>query len=67
MHKNVVHLHLIHFPDEQPQVAVGESGLIVTTLECLEGVNSPLLNLRPQSNGKRRQTFSGHLKLTQPT
>ena len=34
MHVNVVHLHLIHFCDEQPQVAVRESELIVTSLEC---------------------------------
>ena len=58
MHVNVVHLHLIHYCDEQPQVAVRESALIVTSLECHKGVNSPLLNLQPQSEGQGRQTFS---------
>ena len=60
MHKNVVHLHLIHFCDEQAQVAVRESALIVTSLECHKGVNSPLLNLQLQSEGQGRQTFSTH-------
>ena len=58
MHENVVHLHLIHFCDEQPQVAVRESALIVTSLECHKGTNSPLLNLEPQSEGEGKQTFS---------
>ena len=45
MHENVVHLHLIHFCDEQPQVAVRDRVLIVTSLECHQDVNSLLLNL----------------------
>ena len=60
MHVNAVHLYLIHYCDGQPQVAVRESALIVTSLECHKGVNSPLLNLQPQSKGQGRQTFSTH-------
>ena len=60
MHKNVVHLHLLHFCDEQPQVAVRESALILTSLECQKGVNSPVLHLQPQSKGEGRQTFWTH-------
>ena len=56
MHENVVHLHLIHFCDEQTQVAVRESALIVTSRECHKGVNSPLLNLQSQSEGHGRQS-----------
>ena len=48
MYENVVHLHLIHFCDEHPTVAVRESALIATSLECHKDVNSPLLNLKPQ-------------------
>ena len=66
MHENVVHLHVIHFCDEQPQIAVRESALIVTSLECRKGVNSPLLYLQPKSEVERRKTFSTHWKLTQP-
>ena len=50
---------LIHFCDEQPQVAVKESALIVTSLECHNNIN-----LQPQSEGDGRQTFSTHWKLT---
>ena len=57
MYENVVHLHLIHFCDEQPQVAAREPALIVTSLECHKGVNSPLLNLQPQLEGEGRQRF----------
>ena len=60
MHENVVHLHLIHFCDEQPQVAVRESALIVTSRECHKDVSIPLLNLQSQSEGHGRQTFSTH-------
>ena len=66
MHKNVVYLHLIRFCDEQPQVAVRESALIVTSLECHKGIKSPLQNLQPQSEGKERQAFSKHWELIQP-
>ena len=66
MHENVVQLHLIHFCDEQPQVAVRESALITISLECHKGVKSPLPNLQPQSEGEGRQTLLTHLKLTQP-
>ena len=69
MYENVVHSYLIHFCDEQPQVAVRESALTVSSLECHKGVNSQLLNLQPQSEGERRQTLSTHwicnLQLTQ--
>ena len=54
MHENLVHLHLIHFSDEQPQVVVREPALIVTSLECHKGVNSPLKNLQPQSEVEGR-------------
>ena len=60
MHGNVVHLHLIHFCDEQPQVAVRESTLIVTSLECHKDVNILLLNFQPQQEGERRQIFPTH-------
>ena len=60
MHENVVRLHLIYFCDEQAQVAVRESAVIVTSLECHKGVNSPLINLQPQSEGQGRQTFLTH-------
>ena len=36
----MVHLHLIHFCDEQPQAAVRDPALIVTSLEYHKGVNS---------------------------
>ena len=54
MHENLVHLHLMHFSDEQPQVAVREPALIVTSLKCHKGVNSPLKNLQPQSEVEGR-------------
>ena len=60
MNENVVHLHLIRFCDEQTQVAVRESAVMVTLLECHKGVNSPLLNLQPQSEGQGKQTFPTH-------
>ena len=63
---NVVHLHLIHFCDEQPQVVVRESTLIVTSLECHKGIISPLLYLQPQSEGGERQTLSIQGKLNRP-
>ena len=52
MHENIVHMHLIHFCDEQPQVAVKESALIVTSLECHNNIN-----LQPQSEGDGGKHF----------
>ena len=42
MHENVVQLHLIHFCDEQPQVAVRESALITTSLEYHIGIKKSI-------------------------
>ena len=56
----------MHENDEQSQVAGRESALIVTSLECHKGVNSPLHKSPAQSEGEGRQTFSTHWKLAQP-
>ena len=63
MHENVVHLHLIHFCDEQQQVTVRESELVVTSRECHKGVKSLLLNLQSQSEGKWEANIFETLKI----
>ena len=56
MHVNVVHLHLIHYCDGQPQVAVRESALKITSHECHKSLRS-ILNSSPNQKGKGGKHF----------